>query len=556
MNTSVEKIYKVYRSVIARNFKNIPRYELNVLFNAEQRIKKDLKYAKALSEYCTMEEKPIGELIDRFFYEYNNRYGLEIREDLIEYENTDLACGCYFIIDSFVKEGEALCSRAPTEFVVGDIAYVTVKLYSHETNQQISAPMLSLRVITDDGDDFTKIVKDSDFIDFEATLSRPGSLKFKVMMLDEESNMVLGSETAYGGIIFSRKEIATSHCPPEDLYDFWDTEIERMLKVNPCDTQTEVYLGNVKTWFDITEKNKFRILKVNTEYAELLKSIGQNSPTEHEVFNYSIYEVNLKSPGPCPATAYVSIPKNASKKSIPIHFVFDGYGVRMPAPVCVKNQITVHPAHHGYELCRDSSYYKEIWDNVCKSYCRGNGDVNSDFADIHDCYPLYILLRNLQMLRFLINPELSGMIDGLHDFWNGEITMEGSSMGGFQSICVAALASILRKKTGGFTVTSVVSTSPAFGNVAASADGRVASTFFTYKDGANYFDTAILATCLDAPTSIPRASLGDEVCPATSITAIYNSIPQNVRGEIRYIQNSSHGYLPDDNLQKWIIIND
>ena len=126
-------------------------------------------------------------------------------------------------------------------------------------------------------------------------------------------------------------------------------------------------------------------------------------------------------------------------------------------------------------------------------------------------------------------------------------------MGGFQTIGVGALASILRDLVGGFKLTSLSAPSPAFGNVAGSTDRRVTSTFFVYAEGADYFDTAMMATMLDTPTDIPRASLGDEVCPITTITAIYNSIPENVRGEIRYIQNSSHGYLPDEEYQRWIV---
>jgi len=129
-------------------------------------------------------------------------------------------------------------------------------------------------------------------------------------------------------------------------------------------------------------------------------------------------------------------------------------------------------------------------------------------------------------------------------------------MGGFQTISGGALAAILRDKTDAFSLLPLEAPSPAFGNVAGSTDRRVTSTFFVYSEGADYFDTAILATLLDTKTNIPRASLGDEACPVTTMTAIYNSIPKKFRGEIRYIQNSSHGYLPDPEHQEWLVYND
>ena len=42
---------------------------------------------------------------------------------------------------------------------------------------------------------------------------------------------------------------------------------------------------------------------------------------------------------------------------------------------------------------------------------------------------------------------------------------------------------------------------------------------------------------------------------ATSMTAVYNMIPDFVEKEIRFVQNSSHGYLPDEEYQEWFVYN-
>ena len=54
--TRAESIYKVYKSAVNRKFIRVPRYELNALYNAECRIKKDSEYARELAEYETAEE--------------------------------------------------------------------------------------------------------------------------------------------------------------------------------------------------------------------------------------------------------------------------------------------------------------------------------------------------------------------------------------------------------------------------------------------------------------------------------------------------------------------
>jgi len=554
MQSRAEKVYKVYRSAVAKKFKAVPRYELNALYNAECQIKKDSDYAREMSEFKTAEGEPIEILIQKYFYDYNNLYGLEIRDDLVEYEDPDMASGSFFVIESYIMGNSgALTEKAPTEFAVGEVAHVRATLFSHATLAPLSSAMLLARVVTDDGEELEVKISNSSAIEFDITLSRPGSAKFKITPLDGEGNPILGAEVAFGGIIFARKEISTTHRPPSDLLEFWEIEVERLLKTNPCEIFSDGYSGKVESCFNITADNKYKLIRVDGEYAKRLSDIGQPAPTAEELESFYIYEINLKSPGPCPATAYISVPKEAGQKSLPVHFIFDGYGVKMPTIVCEDDRISVHCSHHGYKLAESVDYYKSIRDTVAHSYCRGNGEVNSDFADIHDCYPLYLLLRNLQILRFLTDSSLSADISNLHTVWNGDVSALGGSMGGFQTVGLGALAPILERKAASFNLTSLSAPSPAFGNVAGSTDRRVTSTFFLYADGADYFDTAMLATMLRSHTDIPRASLGDEVCPITTITAIYNSIPKEVRGEIKYIQNSSHGYLPDEEYQKWIV---
>lgn len=72
-----------------------------------------------------------------------------------------------------------------------------------------------------------------------------------------------------------------------------------------------------------------------------------------------------------------------------------------------------------------------------------------------------------------------------------------------------------------------------------------------YEEGMDYFDPAILAHLIEAPIIITRSGLGDETCPSSSIIAFFNSIREGVPKEIRFLQNSSHGYMPDEKDQSW-----
>lgn len=561
MDRKADKALKVYQSCVAQfsrvSKKVVARKDLNNLYNVSCRMRRDAEYRAILDEIPTVDGKSLEERIEAFFSEYNNLYGLEIRDSLTEFEDPEFAAGSYFKLKSYLKseEGE-LTELAPTDFKKGQTAYVTASLFSHESGAPVIAKELLLTAITDEGVTVEKRAENTSSINFEMTLSVAGYFKFNVKALGEDGEEILGSEMACGGIVFSREEIKPLHESPADLYDFWSAEISRLMKTNPCDETPDGYSGEVEALYDIHNRNKFSLTKLDSAYLQKLRENGQPAPSEEELLKYGIYELVLKCPGPCPSTGYVSVPKCAPDKSLPIFISYDGYSVRSPAPIMKEDSIAVHCSHHGYELgYADSPYYAELRRTVCGNYCRGNGEINSHFCNIRDCYPLYIMLRDLQMIRYLADKELSSGIEDLHRVWNGEIVLWGSSMGGYQSLSVGGLMSILEKYTFLGDKLTISAGSPAFADVAAGLGSRVRSSMFTYSDGADYFDTAHLSSLITSRTNIFRASLGDDICTATSMTAIYNMIPDFVEKEIRYVQNSSHGYLPDEEHQEWFVYN-
>jgi cephalosporin-C deacetylase-like acetyl esterase len=283
----------------------------------------------------------------------------------------------------------------------------------------------------------------------------------------------------------------------------------------------------------------------------MLKEYGIGCLTDEHLESFDFYEVNLKAPGPCHSSNYLSIPKDASEKSLPIIITYDGYSAYPPAPVCHKDSIRLHCSHHGYKLPRPlNEYYMKLRTGVCKNYGLGNGVVNSMYDDLSDNYMVYLHLRNLQAMRFVTDPSYSGIIPRLHEVWSGEIRVSGGSMGGYQAICEAALSTILVKKSAKFELASVSANVPAFCNLAGREHGRVPG-FSYYAKGMEYFDAAHLASLVNVPLTVPRVGLGDTTCPPNGICAMINNLPKATPFEVCFLQNSDHGYLPEPDVQKW-----
>jgi len=116
---------------------------------------------------------------------------------------------------------------------------------------------------------------------------------------------------------------------------------------------------------------------------------------------------------------------------------------------------------------------------------------------------------------------------------------------------VGALLTLLRKMAKPFEIIKHEANIPAYANISGHTDKRVPTYLTTYEDGVDYYDITSFAPMLEAGVVIPRVGLGDEVCPATGIVAAFNSVPKNLPREINFLQNSSHGYILDPDLQVW-----
>ncbi len=551
MSNLAQKAYEAYKRTAKMNFVQVTTAKLNVIYNIECRMKRDPEYKAELDAFVTEEGESIGTLIEKYFTGYNARHGLEIRETLTEFTDPDFAEGAYFTIDTYKNTDGTLVLTAPTEFSVGETAHAVLKLFSHLNGAPIKAERIKYLVKNDDGKEWEGIVENTDTLELDLTLSRPGLVYFRANAVDADGKNVLGFDTAFGGVLFDYREIKPTNSAPADLYEFWEKAIDRMMSVDPTDTTPDGYEGLVEYEYDMPKFNHFALNKVDKEFVKRLSDNNIGGITVEHLLDYDVYELNLKAPGPCHSSNFLTVPKNADPKSLPLSISVDGYSAYPLSPYFNKNRISLHASHHGYDITKPlEGYYMKLRRGVCANYGVGNDRQNAKYEDINDNYMLYLHLRNLQAIRFMTDPALSGIIPSLHDKWNGEIIIDGGSMGGYQTVCLGGLLTILEKRSAPFTITELTANIPAFCNLGGRVDGRVPG-FTYYTEGMDYFDAAHLAAYVTAPIKIPRVGLGDTTCPPNGILAMFNSLPEHLHKEIGFLQNSDHGTLPEPDLQKW-----
>jgi cephalosporin-C deacetylase-like acetyl esterase len=180
--------------------------------------------------------------------------------------------------------------------------------------------------------------------------------------------------------------------------------------------------------------------RVDEAHLQMLRDKKLSRKSDDILNDFELYEFSLKCAGPCPATGYLSYPKNKPSSSLPLIVHYDGYGAHSVEPFFDEGAIVLHSTHHGYPCgLSDEECYNELNRGILARYGRGNGHANANFDVKDDCYNLYIHLRNLQAIRFFINPEFSKDLPEVARLWNKKIELIGGSLGGYQSLGTAAL---------------------------------------------------------------------------------------------------------------------
>ncbi|MBQ6825480.1 MAG: acetylxylan esterase [Clostridia bacterium] len=289
-------------------------------------------------------------------------------------------------------------------------------------------------------------------------------------------------------------------------------------KIKPSSTKPADFDAFWKTATDEVKNMDIEIVK--------MKSVSSNKN------GYLTYLVELRCGtddygNPGVVTGYLTYPTNASATSkIGLMTQYQSYSVSVPDKVYKENTAVFCICAHSLDIEKfisDSSYKSDI-----SAKLDGFGFRNVAKENI---YFLQMIKRDLLANKFMV--EYFG--DNGNGFWNNhDLVIKGTSMGGLQSIAVAALL----KDVIGINPSLLDVDLPWLTDINSAAVGRKPSSWRpAYSVALSYYDTVHFATKITCDTDI-TAGLGDAICPVSGVVAFYNTL--DTQKQITFIQNTSH----------------
>lgn len=250
---------------------------------------------------------------------------------------------------------------------------------------------------------------------------------------------------------------------------------------------------------------------------------------DKEYPNGFVYAVTIPAPGPRPATGYMSIPKNAKAKSLPVHISFIGYGSHRQKPLqnVARGKIFFQLNAHGQKLGQNAAYYKEFFQSIRSGKYSYAFDPEEN-KNPESCFFNGMVMRLLRTLEYLKSlPE-----------WDGKnVIASGGSQGGLQTMWAAALDQ---------DVTVALPSITWCCDLAGTAKAkRIHGRWrIKYVPALDYYDPVFMAKRITkADVTILRAGLGDYTCPPSGLAISYNNLA-TPRKTIRWYQGSDHGFVP------------
>ena len=322
----------------------------------------------------------------------------------------------------------------------------------------------------------------------EASLEKPGFVYLFCESVNDCGNRDNIFDNLVAGAGAEVEKIEYQDTVPEDFDDYWN-DIEKLV----ADFDYEVLMNEpVKT--DVPE-------------------------------GYKAFELRISTPDGRPASGFVSMPKKEGK--YPIYISFNGYAVAGSAVNYRTNHISVYFNAHGVEnnlsqIELKQKYFREL---VRNKNGHSYGFDPEENASNMTCYWRNMMIRNLIGLKYIKSlPQ-----------WDGKnIIASGGSQAALQATTLAAHDK---------DVTFLDIAIPWFCNLNAENNGFVAGWRPKFAEGLRYFDTVAQARKVKCPVKI-FAKLGDTICRASTVMALYNNF--NVNKKIEFLQSGDHGYNPTE----------
>lgn len=334
---------------------------------------------------------------------------------------------------------------------------------------------------------------------FETSIDRPGFVRYSFTLLGADKRPIYKSKDGTWGPIAIICECGAG-AEPEKL-DF-----------PPEPTDFDAFWGK--------------------QLAELRK-VPRNAKVEQIPFKdagFDCYRLSIPCAGGRPVTGYMTVPKGPKDAKWPLTISFHGYGTfKQTAPKDgPKDKIDISINAHGYELGRESDYYKEFWKGV---KLNERGQYGMDLAD--NARPETSYFRGM-VLRAVRAVEWAKTLKN----WDGRnLRVWGGSQGGMQSLWVAALVD---------GITELEPIVPWGADIIGKTKGRYSfpALRLEYAPGLDYYDTVNFAKRIPATcrVNISRSGLGDIHCPPSGQWLLYRAI--KAPKSITFLQNSNHGGAP------------
>jgi cephalosporin-C deacetylase-like acetyl esterase len=248
-----------------------------------------------------------------------------------------------------------------------------------------------------------------------------------------------------------------------------------------------------------------------------------------------IYAMKIACAGPRPVTGYLTVPKGAKAKSMPVRAEFYGYSWRkIPVPKKTSaDRITFYVSAHGVELRQNKAYYDKFFNDL-KSNGHTQGLDPEDNRKPGKSFLSFMSLRVMRAMEYLKTlPE-----------WDGKtLEANGGSQGGLQSVWAASLVPGVSRINVSIIWCCDLGGATVYGRLCAPVSKGPSQTVpwrMAYVPELGYFDAVNHAKRIPEScyVNIITAGLGDYISPPSGLALFY----KNVRGKalLRYLQNAGH----------------
>ncbi len=367
------------------------------------------------------------------------------------------------------------CDKDALEYKSGEKMKFSLNLVDKDGNV-IEGQKLNWMRRGDDGKTMSgEAVSSKEPLVIETSIDCPGFVRITVTPVDDDGKRIKNMDLYEGGACADFKNIKEKTPEPSDFDAFWAKQLAALDKVP---------------------------MKVDRKEVESKKG-------------FKVYDLTIDCVGK-PAKAYLTIPENAEEKSLPIRMFVHGYGVSRLNPPYDAKAICLSVARHSYKLGQSDEYYKEQ-----KVILQGFGLKKEVNINPENNYFKFMILRDIRALQYAKTlPE-----------WNKkDIIVSGGSMGGFQSIFVAALDK---------DITLCRPNVPWMCNLNCQGEGKQRALFAPqYIPEVLYFDSTNAAKRVKCKMEI-TARLGDYVCPPAGVVILYNNTS---KASLEFSQNGTHSY--------------